>query len=290
MSYPDNNYSEPATIKAIRTYYQFLTRLYLPVAAIKAAPPGGWPAITRKTFRALGKSDTVVSLLANLPYPSQDGCDFQNMDEIEVAGHCRFADWRSQVPSNEHSNSEDIRREVGLVTEGQVWDRVPPHVVGLTTGGREKSVMLLDMRRGVVYWLNAPTALVDHYDGRLDELAPTKVRFEDEAWEFAGDAAMWSVQGFFEMLKEEFRTLRMVPVRTCQVLDVYTQYIGIEELVTTFQAVFRDQGWPEKADGFNKDVCLAEVQRKVEEFFPGEIAFSEHLGSDVRGTLWGETI
>ncbi|KAJ4405558.1 hypothetical protein N0V82_010292 [Gnomoniopsis sp. IMI 355080] len=275
MSNPDHTYSETATIEAIRTYYQFLTRLYLPTAAIKEAPPGGWPEITQETFTALGKSDTVVSLLAHLPYLSKDGCDLQDMDEIEAAGHCQFADWRSQVPSNEPSNAEETKREVGLVTEGLAWETVPPHVFGLTTGGRDKPVMLLDTRRGVIYWLDAPAALLEHYQGRPDELAPTKVRSGDEAWDFAGDAAMWSVQGFFEMLKEEFRAVRMVPVRNCQVLDVYTQSIGIEELVPTVQAVHHAQGWPEHAEDFDKDVCLAEVQRRVEESFPGEVPFPE---------------
>lgn len=277
MSHPTSHtYSEATTIAAIRSYFQFLTKLYLPVAAIKQPPPTGWPEITSEAFIPLNKNETVVSLLAHLPYLSKDHCDFQDMDEIEVAaGRCQFADWRSQIPSNDNSNAEDIRREVGLVTEGHVWEHVPSHVFGLTIGGRDKSVMLLDTRRGVVYWIDAPGDLVEHYESRSDELAPTKVEPGDEAWEFAADASMWSIEGFFEMLKEDFRAMRMVPVRDCQVLDVYTQYIGIEELVPMVQAVFRAHGWPENEDGFDKDACLAEVQRVVEEAFPDEVPFPE---------------
>lgn len=276
MSQPTSHtYSESGTIAAIRTYFQFLTKLYLPAAAIKDPTPTGWPEITREAFAALDKDDTVVSLLAHLPYLSKEGCDFQDSDEIEVAGSCQFADWRLQIPPSGDRNAQDTRREVGLVTEGHLWDKVPSHVFGLTTGGRDKSIMLLDTRRNVIYWIDAPDDLVEHYEGRSDELGPTKVRMGDEAWEFAADAPMWSIEGFFEMLKEEFRAMRMIPVRNCQVLDIYTQYIGIEELVPTVQAVFRAHGWPEDADGFDKDACLAEVERVVEESFPGEVPFPE---------------
>lgn len=268
-------YSETATIAAIQRYFEFLTQLYLPAAAIKEPTPTGWPEITREAFAALNKDDTVVSLLAHLPYLSKEDYDFQDFDEIEVAGGCQFADWRLQVPANDDGNAEEIRREVGLVKEGHLWDKVPSHVFGLTTGGRDKSIPLLDTRRGVVYWIDAPNNLVEHYEGRSDALEPTKVRMGDEAWDFAADAPMWSIEGFFEMLKEEFRAMRMVPVRNCQVLDIYTQYIGIEELVPTVQEVFRAHGWPENADGFDKDACLAEVKRVVEESFPGEVPFAE---------------
>lgn len=275
MSHPTSHtYSETATIAAVRSYFQFLINLYLPAPAIKQPPPTGWPQITPEAFAPLIKNDTVVSLLAHLPYLSKDDCDFQDLEEIEVAaGRCQFADWRSQIPPSDDSNVEDVRREVGLITEGHVWEQVPPHVFGLTSGGRDKYVMLLDARRGVVYWIDAPDDLIEHYETRSDELAPTKVRPGDEAWEFAADASMWSIESFFEMLKEEFRAMRMVPVRNCQVLDVYTQYIGMEELVPTVQAVFRAHGWPENEDVFEKDPCLAEVERVVEEFFPGEVPF-----------------
>lgn len=52
-------------------------------------------------------------------------------------------------------------------------------------------------------------------------------------------------------------------------------YIGLEELVPTFEAAFLDQGWPENAKNFSKDACLSEVQRRVEEAFPGEVSFPE---------------
>lgn len=278
MSQPTSHtYSETATIAAIRSYYEFLTKLYLPAAAIKEPPPTGWPETTPEAFAPLNKNETVVSLLAHLPYLSKDDCDLQDMDEIEVAaGRCQFADWRSQIPPNDDRNADEVRREIGLITEGHVWEHVPPHVFGLRTGGRDKSIMLLDTRRGVVYWIDVPDDLVVHYETRSDELVPTKVSPGDEAWEFAADAPMWSIKGFFEMLKEEFRAVRMVPVRNCQVLDVYTQYIGIEELVPTVQAVFRAHGWPENEDGFDKEACLAEVERVVEEAFPGEVPFPEN--------------
>ena len=37
-----------------------------------------------------------------------------------------------------------------------ICDKVPPHAVGLTQGGRGNAVFLLDTARGIVLWYECP--------------------------------------------------------------------------------------------------------------------------------------
>lgn len=61
--------SSPQTcISAIKDYFQLLTTMYLDPSDIEEPPEGGWPTITPSTYRLLGKSDEVISLLRRLPY------------------------------------------------------------------------------------------------------------------------------------------------------------------------------------------------------------------------------
>src|SRR5262245_42916143 len=43
-----------------------------------------------------------------------------------------------------------------ILTESLLYERMPPHVVGLVEGGRDSPMFLLDTVKGVVHWSNAP--------------------------------------------------------------------------------------------------------------------------------------
>lgn len=270
-------YSEATTIETIRSYYDFLTKLYLPAGAIKEPPPTGWPGINPQAFSPLGKTEAVISLLAHLPYVSKDDCEFQDVEDIQCAGHCCFVDWRIQAslladsvpPLEDAPGVMGIKQSIGLTTEGLGWEIVPSHIVGLTDGGRDKPVWLLDTKRGVVYWLEALSELVEYHEEHGHE--PVKVRDGDEAFDFAADAQMWTIKDFFEMLKEEFRALRMVPISDCRVLDVYTEYIDEVDKVPAVQQVFREHNWPQQIESFDKGQCLAAVRRLIKDRFPDEV-------------------
>jgi hypothetical protein len=62
------SYNQATTVAAVRSYLVFLTNLYLDEADVLEPPEGGWPTITAEVFRALNKTDTVISLLRHLPY------------------------------------------------------------------------------------------------------------------------------------------------------------------------------------------------------------------------------
>lgn len=54
------------------SFYEFLTKLYLPTTCIKRPPKGGWPSITAERLAFLGKIDAVIDVLKHIPYISQD--------------------------------------------------------------------------------------------------------------------------------------------------------------------------------------------------------------------------
>lgn len=59
---------------------------------------------------------------------------------------------------------------------------------------------------------------------------------------------MWRIEGLLEMLNGKFHELRLVPVRNCQVVVVYTHEV---ELVRKMQGLFRTRGWPDELDRFD---------------------------------------
>ncbi|KAF3049743.1 hypothetical protein E8E11_004209 [Didymella keratinophila] len=74
----------------------------------------------------------------------------------------------------------------------------------------------------------------------------------------------WPVKDFFEMLKNQFRDLNLVPKNDHQIIDVWTTThpegdpipSGIPELL---QTVYRKHGWPD-LQVYNKELCLKEVE------------------------------
>ena len=62
-------YDQDEVIAAVYDYYNFLTKLpYIDSSEIDYPPPTGWPNINPTTLQNLNKTDTVVKLLAHLPY------------------------------------------------------------------------------------------------------------------------------------------------------------------------------------------------------------------------------
>lgn len=137
------SYSREATIVALRDYYQFLIKMYLPDSAIIEPPAEGWPSITTDTMRPQGKTNEVVELLRHLPYIRNTAF------ELQGAAYTQFADWQfySTGPVLRNNLGDDIR----VVTEGLEYANTPAHVVGLTYGGHNNPVFLLDTRLGIVH-------------------------------------------------------------------------------------------------------------------------------------------
>jgi hypothetical protein len=278
----DVSYSHDDTITAIKSYHSFLVSLYLPPSAIIHPPPTGWPSITSASMSGLGKTETVVELLKHLPYiavPPDDSFRTQG------APHAVFADWQRTATLHPGAAASILR----AVSEGsRRTAHVPGSVVGLTAGGRENRMLLLDTDHGVVYWPDCPSD--DNDQGMEGEVfAPLREeeRLEDDPYDWCGsdEEAMWREEGgawpvkeFFEMWMDEFRALRFVPVGKRVVKDVYTRYHPSQDgLLQLLRGVYRDHGWPD-LERYRKEECLVAVQAALREHYPDLAEVDEDEG------------
>jgi hypothetical protein len=262
-------YSREGTIAAVRDYYQFLTKLYLPESSVLEPPPSGWPNITSESLRPLGKTEEVVALLRHLPYISRAGGL-----QLQGAPHCYFADHHATQFSFLSENEENVR-DFKLVTEGLDYGSVPAHVVGLTSGGRDNPLFLLDTALGIVHWVECPDGPM-HQPSRekvLDQ-ADTYAPENEEGWR--SNAPAWAISDFFEVLKDEFRSLNFLPTNEKDVMDTYTTYGDDEEsgLIPMVQRIYREHRWPD-LDTYRKDECLTALRRALRENYPDYASDSE---------------
>lgn len=261
----DVTYSRDVCVDAIRDYYYFLTKMYLRDSTIIEPPAGGWPTITTTSMQAVGKTETVISLLRHLPYIR----DTNYEDYLsEGAAFTPFVDWKSL--SEQLLSGSVSGEECRIVSEKEpLYEQVPAHVVGLTTGPpSDHWIFLLDTELGVIYWLDCPYEIQDdpcvprEMIWNPDENAP-----ENEIdWRAGG--ACWAVADFFEVLKDQFRRLHFLPMNEFKVKDIYTTYNEQEgRMVAMAQKIYRQHGWPHLRR-YRKHECLEAVQKAVEEHYP----------------------
>ena len=55
-------------VSTLKSYYKFLTTMYLPEEEVLYPPETGWPNITQKRFAYLEKTDDVIEILRYIPY------------------------------------------------------------------------------------------------------------------------------------------------------------------------------------------------------------------------------
>ncbi|KAF3004787.1 hypothetical protein E8E13_002650 [Curvularia kusanoi] len=156
----DPMYSRDECITAIKDFYEFLGKMYLDLPSAVIYPPtNGWPNITSEVIMGcLGKDREIASLLRHLPYP--DSRPFRSHPDCGLPGY-RLYDWKTEVDRllEDKTDAENILWDV----EGEAHyfgKRIPKHFVGLMDACRGKyvppNVVLLDVRDGLVYWMNCP--------------------------------------------------------------------------------------------------------------------------------------
>lgn len=275
MTYLDEiGYSQEDCIASIRSYYHFLTQLYLPSSTVVSPPPSGWPSITSSTLAPLNKTPTVLSLLQHLPYIEQP----RDGDLTTVgAPRCFFADWATICSDGSLATPEGVEdvkvmsenlQILGIDYEEQL-KLIPPHVIGLTYGARDNSTILLDTESGVIYWVGCP--------GRIESARDRPAwYYEGDAFEYEGEegglewrsSPAWPVAEFFEMLKREFVEMRFIPTGVTEVGDVVELELSKgqygEEVVGVLRGIYRRYGWPD-LERYRKGECLEEVGRVLEE-------------------------
>ncbi|RYO76349.1 hypothetical protein DL766_009950 [Monosporascus sp. MC13-8B] len=231
-------YSRDATVAAVRDYYDFLTKMYVRESDIIEPPAGGWPTI-KPYLECMGKTDEVLSLLCHLPYIRE----LDDINKIQGAPWCYFADWQKL---GQEANLRQVKGEtLRLLSErAGIIDDVPPHVVGLTCGGRNNPVILLDTKLGIIHWYECPHEI---------KLAPARELLQDDAYDYApeneavwmAECGSWAITDFFEVLKDEFRKLHFIPKNQRLVVDIYTTFPRSHEVIPVMQDVYWRHGWPD---------------------------------------------
>jgi hypothetical protein len=259
----DITYSQDECVAAVRDYYTFLTKMYLPESCILEPLQGGWPNITIERMKDLDKTDEVVLLLRHLPYMRE----FSNGDPPQGAPWCMFANWKACVENV--NEGADYMAGLRTCSEGtEDHESINAHVVGLTMGGRDNPVFLLDTQLGIVLWQECPyeissqDAVVEVEDDPYDYAA------ENEAdWRSACNT--WTIPDFFEVLKDQFRKLNYIPMGWDEVKDVYaTMGSDTEGMLAMLQDIYREHGWPDM-ERYRKQECLQAVHAALKKRYPG---------------------
>ena len=130
--------SRDEIVKATTSFYTFLTTFpYLPPSAIQTPPAGGWPQSDREVFRKLGKTDTVVDTLSHLPYiVDKDWHIGYDAQPIDYSGETvkRYM--------------EDDNFAMDRACLHPYYQKIPAHVISLTSGENYGSWLLLDTQEG----------------------------------------------------------------------------------------------------------------------------------------------
>ena len=141
------------------------------------------------------------------------------------------------------------------------------HVVGLTNGGRDNPVFVLDTELGVIHWAECPDEV--RYNPSREDVQddPYDYAPENEA-EWRADAPAWAIKDFFELLKDQFRELQFIPISSRRVIDVYTRFgLDSDGMISMLQNIYREHGWP-NLQRYQKQECLEAVQMALEERYP----------------------
>ncbi|KAM7214664.1 hypothetical protein V8F06_009985 [Rhypophila decipiens] len=282
----DISYLREETFAAFAGFYELLQKMYLPDGQVIYPPPGGWPSIVNADptlVETFGKSDEVIALLAHLPYVRSTGDWSEDPDAIP---RHHLANWRYHfdyhgtcLASEDSSSSSAIKAidHLRRTAEGDLSDLGLPHIVGIALSSYDDApVIILDTERGVILWdeSTCPTRFFQDYPDRAvpfddpesdDEMA-------EEEYDFRSASGTWAIPDFFEILKDQFISLRWVPAGQFAVRsDDWSEGLPGEANMTAMcQSVFRKHGWPD-LERYSKVDCLAEIQEAVEEQYPDHV-------------------
>jgi hypothetical protein len=258
------SYSRNECIIAVRDYYAFLAQMYVKDSEIIEPPQGGWPSVTTENLQLLDKSDEVVELLRYLPYMREHD---HPGDAVEGAPRAYFADWQS-IAERIRLNP-DYAETARVMSEVVDLENVPPPVIGLIAGENKDHRYMVDTNLGTIHWPEYFEEITDNttFDPILDE--PEDYAPENEV-EWRQEGTTWALKDFFEMLKEQFRTLHFVPLDSRTVVDDYLPHNTSDGTLAMIQDIYREHGWP-NLDIYQKENCLRAIRTGFRERFPDSV-------------------
>ncbi|KAK0372026.1 hypothetical protein CLIM01_10615 [Colletotrichum limetticola] len=201
------SYSRNELVSELTSYYEFLTRLFLPPEVVQHPPEGGWEHITPDFVKSfcLGKNDTVAAdEVYSLRQPYQGG-PLGSVDGLRGRHRCRFHRRRRPEPAHQ------VRRRVALrALRRQYLDRtLPPHVFVYATipSGRDGHYILIDTERGTI-------VLADPQTGPKPTRLSDPQAPDEEAWR---RFQTYTFHEFFAMAKEKFKKFEMTAMNRKQI-------------------------------------------------------------------------
>ncbi|KAL1599812.1 hypothetical protein SLS60_007617 [Paraconiothyrium brasiliense] len=241
-------YDRDATIAAVTSYYEFLTRMYLPEDSIMYPPPEGWSIPERQTFSP-PKDDTVLDLVRHLPYlePPED------WEEIFIYEKCIAVNYTYLRGTGPH-NIDPTPEETLL----------PSHVVMLGfTPGRNGHYIFIDTKRGTGTLCDfqkggkGGTELsqnLDNVEGALTRTGDTGEELK-EHWR---EHPTYAISDLFDMLRKQFQDLEVVPHANGEV-EFRRFPPGVDTAGDALKAIFRECGWP--AEAYRKSDCMRRIRK-----------------------------
>ncbi|KAH8744582.1 hypothetical protein F5882DRAFT_525915 [Hyaloscypha sp. PMI_1271] len=229
------SYSHEATIRALTSYYTFLTNLYLSPGTVIHPPPTGWPSIITQSLAPLNKNPTVLHLLQHIPYFAQAGGD--KVVLAQGTWPVSYHDTNFQTQIQDAAQRKYLAEPVYEVT-------LPEYAVCLAKGTRDGYYIILDTSRGVIVW-GKPA---EPWGNKTNDLTPNEIDPEGpERWK---RSETFEVGDFFEMLKEKFRRMEWMP-HPSGATDVYEVDERLEENESceALKGILRDAGWPGDWEG-----------------------------------------
>lgn len=282
----DVRFSREETIQAFTDFYEFLRKLYLRDCDVIYPPADGWPSIVNAgpdALQALGKSDEVVALLAHLPYIRSRQQEADRDPDIFPDGH--FIDWQGVFAlCARKPGSAEGRMERFLVNgEGDLSPLKFRHVIPIARASTLPSpVIILDTKLGIIAWdeSTCPREIQNGYwehcvtyddpDSDIEEDSP-----EWQYSEFLEFNRSWTIPGFFEVLKDQFTKLVWVPSSHYCVRDDNETLWDEEGMIAMLRSIFREHGWPDELDRYERELCLGAVRDALTLHYPNKLDYRE---------------
>lgn len=272
----DIAYSRDACVQAVCEYFRFLSQMYLDETDFVYPPDDGcgWPSITRENLADVDKDETVLDLLRHLPYV-REAHDDGGTDVVQVAAFTSFANWAADAAAIAAGRYDG--ESLKMATESAaLCDIVPPHVVGLAARPHDHDVFLVDTALGIVLWYECPGEVV-RASRASPHLSPAVRPVSDDAYdyeedeeqaEWRGDSTAWSIPDFFEVLKDQFRTLEFVPITKKAVWVTHPYFHSLDrDVVPAVRAIYRQHHWPDLAR-YDKAACQAAIHAFLRDNYP----------------------
>lgn len=204
-------------VSELTSFHEFLVGLHLPPDALKRPPPGGWPSINQQQLRYLNKDDDVIDVLKHIPYIRQD----EDLEPYQIYEHCVCNDLTGVFFEQYSKEDRDAH-----ITE-PIGEEIDSSIVTLARA---------DSRDGWFIFYHTAQHTIEMVDYQVGK------RTRD-----------YSVKDFFEMLRDEFRKLKIISVRPSDV-----QIGSDDDESAQLRDVFWRHGRP--SERFQKEKCLTEAK------------------------------